>query len=78
MTDRYSVGDEVLVSRDGSGAGHERGRVIDAYELIVNGVTRPTIAVEFDGGAREYVTAEAPNVLPVPDDPQPEEALERS
>jgi hypothetical protein len=78
MTDRYSKGDEVLVSRDGSGEGHERGRVVDSYELIVNGVSRPTIAVEFEGGDREYVTAEPPYVLPVPDDPQPEGPLDRS
>jgi hypothetical protein len=69
---RFSVGDDVLVSRDGSGENHERGTVADSYELIINGESRPTIAVDFEGGAREYVTAEAPNVLPIPAEEKPE------
>ena len=61
----YSVGDKVLVSRDENGEDHERGVVIDSYELIIGEERKPMVVVEFEDGERKYMTAATPNVLPV-------------
>src|SRR4029079_15173597 len=62
---RYSVGDRVLVSRAENGEDHERGVVIDSYELIIGEQRKPMVVVEFEDGERKYMTAATPNVLPV-------------
>jgi hypothetical protein len=61
---RYSVGDRVLVSRAETGEDHERGVVIDSYELIIGEERKPMVVVEFEDGERKYMTAATPNVLP--------------
>src|SRR5437868_6791530 len=62
---RYSVGDRVDASRAENGENHERGVVIDSYELIIGEVRKPMVVVEFEDGERKYMTAATPNVLPV-------------
>jgi hypothetical protein len=62
---RYSVGDKVDASRAENGEDHERGVVIDSYELIIGEERKPMVVVEFPDGERKYMTAATPNVLPV-------------
>ena len=62
---RYSVGDKVDASRAENGENHERGVVIDSYELIIGEERKPMVVVEFQDGERKYMTAATPNVLPV-------------
>src|SRR5262245_11683308 len=62
---RYSVGDKVDASRAENGEDHERGVVIDSYELIIGDERKPMVVVEFPDGERKYMTAATPNVLPV-------------
>jgi hypothetical protein len=62
---RFNVGDQVLASRDESGENHEQGSVVDSYELLIGEERRPMVVVEFEDGERRYLTATAPNVLPV-------------
>jgi hypothetical protein len=61
---RYTVGEQVLASRDESGENHEAGKVVDFYELLIGEDRRPMVVVEFEDGERKYMTATAPNVLP--------------
>jgi hypothetical protein len=72
---RYSVGDKVDASRAENGENHERGVVIDSYELIIGEVRKPMVVVEFEDGERQYMTAATPNVLPVYEEDE-EEAVE--
>ena len=62
---RFSVGDQVLASRDESGENHEQGEVVDSYELIMGDERRPMVVVQFEDGERKYMTAKPPNVLAV-------------
>ena len=62
---RFSVGDKVDASRAENGEDHERGVVIDSYELIIGEQRKPMVVVEFEDGERKYMTAATPNVLPV-------------
>ena len=71
---RFSVGDRVLASRHETGDDHEPGVVVDSYELIIGDDKRPAIVVEFEDGARKYMTAATPNVLPAePEEVEPAE-----
>jgi hypothetical protein len=63
------VGERVLASRAEDGEGHEEGTVVDSYQLLTGGETRPVVVVGFDDGERKWMTARAPNVLAV----EPEE-----
>src|SRR4051812_28000299 len=72
---RYSVGDKVDASRAENGENHERGVVIDSYELIIGEVRKPMVVVEFEDGERKYMTAATPNVLPVYEEDE-EQAVE--
>jgi hypothetical protein len=73
---RYNVGDKVDVSRAETGEDHERAVVIDSYELIIGEERKPMVVVEFDDGERKYMTATTPNVLPVYEEPEEDEAEE--
>ena len=70
---QFSVGDKVLASREESGENHEQGEVVDSYELIMGDERRPMVVVRFEDGEQKYMTAKAPNVLPVEDE-EPDEA----
>jgi hypothetical protein len=61
---RYSVGDKVDASRAENGEDHERGVVIDSYELIIGEERKPMVVIEFPDGERKYMTATTPNELP--------------
>ena len=63
---RYMVGERVLVSRAQDGENHEEATVIDYYELLLEGSSIPSVVVDFDDGARLYLPAREPDVLPVP------------
>ena len=76
MANRYSVGDKVLVSRDESGENHEPAHVVDSYELIIGEVRKPMVVVEFEDGARQYITATTPNVLPVEEEEEEADGTE--
>jgi hypothetical protein len=77
---RFFVGERVLVSRQQDGENHEEATVVDAYILLIEGNSIPSVVVDFDDGERRYLTAEEPNVLRLPeeeppladDEPQPE------
>jgi hypothetical protein len=71
---RYSVGDKVDASRAENGEDHERGVVIDSYELLIGEERRPMVVVEFEDGERKYMTAATPNVLPVYEEEEEPEA----
>ena len=73
---RYSVGDKVDASRAENGEDHERGVVIDSYELLIGEERRPMVVVEFEDGERKYMTAATPNVLPVYEDDEEDAAAE--
>jgi len=73
---RYSVGDKVDASRAENGEDHERGVVIDSYELLIGEERRPMVVVEFEDGERKYMTAATPNVLPVYQDDEEDAAAE--
>jgi hypothetical protein len=66
---RYMVGERVLVSRDQDGQNHEEATVTDFYELLMSGQEPiPTAVVDFDDGKRLYITARAPDFLPMDGD----------
>jgi len=71
---RFSVGDDVLASREESGENHEPGKVVDSYELIMGEKRRPVVVVEFEDGERKYLTAAPPNVLAVESEDEEEPA----
>lgn len=63
---RYMVGERVLVSRAQDGQNHEEATVTDFYELLMSGQEPiPTAVVDFDDGQRLYITARAPDFLPM-------------
>jgi hypothetical protein len=66
---RYLVGERVLVSRAQDGRNHEEATVTDFYELLMSGQEPiPTAVVDFDDGQRLYITARAPDFLPLEDE----------
>jgi hypothetical protein len=68
---RFFVGERVLVSRQQDGENHEEATVVDAYILLIEGNSIPSVVVDFDDGERRYLTAEEPNVLRLPDGESP-------
>jgi hypothetical protein len=62
---RFLVGERVRASRAEDGEGHEQGTVVDSYELLISGETRPMVVVRFADGERKWMTAREPNVLAV-------------
>jgi hypothetical protein len=73
---RFNVGDKVDASRAENGEDHERGVVIDSYELIIGEQRKPMVVVEFEDGERKYMTAATPNVLPVYEEDEEESSPE--
>ncbi len=71
---RYMVGERVLVSRAQDGQNHEEATVTDFYELLMSGQEPiPTAVVDFDDGQRLYITARAPDFLPIDDEEEDDE-----
>ena len=70
---RFNVGDKVDASRAENGEDHERGVVIDSYELLIGEQRKPMVVVEFEDGERKYMTAATPNILPVYEEDEEEE-----
>jgi hypothetical protein len=71
---RYLVGERVLVSRSQDGQNHEEATVTDFYELLISGQPPiPTAVVDFDDGQRLYITARAPDFLPMDEDEDDDE-----
>jgi hypothetical protein len=68
---RFFVGERVLVSRQQDGENHEEATVVDAYILLIEGDSIPSVVVDFDDGERRYLTAEEPNVLRLPEEEPP-------
>jgi hypothetical protein len=66
------VGERVLVSRAGDGAGHEEATVIDFYEVLVDQDSTPTVVVDFDDGERKYIAAQEPDVMAMDEDEDPD------
>src|SRR5271154_125945 len=68
------VGERVLVSRAQDGQNHEEATVTDFYELLMSGQEPiPTAVVDFDDGQRLYITARAPDFLPMDEDEDEDE-----
>lgn len=68
------VGERVLVSRAQDGQNHEEATVTDFYEILMSGQPPiPTAVVDFDDGQRLYITARAPDFLPMDEEEDDDE-----
>jgi hypothetical protein len=75
-SERFMIGERVLVSRAQDGENHEEATVVDYYVLLIEGNSTPSVVVDFDDGERLYLSATEPNVrrMPEPEDEvEPEE-----
>jgi hypothetical protein len=71
---RYIVGERVLASRAEDGQNHEEATVVDYYVLLTEGDSIPSIVVDFDDGERKCMTAREPDILPLPDEEEDDDA----
>ena len=58
----------MLALRADDGRAQEPATVVDVYELITSGESRPMVVVDFGDGERRWLTALPPDVAPFPSD----------